>query len=321
MIFMSFRFMQPKSRVNIEKSEESQRVLETLSNYLDGNIEEPMRFLVRFWKDQIAVVTYKELRSIIKDEDVPETIMNHWFQDYSKLISERMTPVWKQSMAAGYTSSPLAQELGGALNTAEAGVREWLLSRSAELVTNCCQEQKEAIRYLVSEATINYQMTPVETARYIRPTIGLTKPQAEANLKHYQAIKEQLKTEHPRMKAENIEKKARHSAARYAEKQHRYRAETIAQTEVAKGFNEGNDAFVREAIKKNLMPKMNKVWVVANTNACEICKRMAGMTIEMDSKFSTDYGKKTKRTVTASIPPAHPRCRCAVKYVEVREDE
>lgn len=316
---MSFRFVQPRSRVHIEKSEESQRVLSVLSDYLDGNIEEPMRFLVRFWKDQVAAVTYAELRSIIEDEDVPEQIMDDWFHDYSTLISEKMTPVWEESMKAGYLSTPLAQRLGGTLNTAEKEVREWFTTRSAELVTNCCREQKNAIRYLVSESTMSHHMSPAETARYIRPTIGLTKPQAAANLKHYNTVKEQLAKDHPRMKPESIEQKARHSAARYAEKQHRYRAEMIAQTEVAQAFNQGNDTFVRNAVGRGLMPKMKKEWITANTNACAICKSLEGKSVGMDDNFSAEHGKKVIRAVTVSIPPAHPKCRCAVKYIESRE--
>ena len=62
---MAFRFMKPKSRARpIKKSEESQDVLDKLQEYLDSALEEPVRFLVRFWRDQAAVITYKELRRI-----------------------------------------------------------------------------------------------------------------------------------------------------------------------------------------------------------------------------------------------------------------
>ena len=47
--------MRARSRM-IKKSVESQKVLEALDNYLESNLDEPMKWLVRFWKDQAAVM-------------------------------------------------------------------------------------------------------------------------------------------------------------------------------------------------------------------------------------------------------------------------
>lgn len=52
--------------------------------------------------------------------------------------------------------------------------------------------------------------------------VGLTERQAAANLKYYNSIKERLTTDHPRMKPESIERKAREAASKYAERQQRY---------------------------------------------------------------------------------------------------
>ena len=71
------------------------------------------------------------------------------------------------------------------------------------------------------------------------PGIGLTKGQAKANLRYYENMVATLKKDHPRMKPESIEKKAREAAAKYAERQHRQRAMTIAQTENAFAYNWG----------------------------------------------------------------------------------
>ena len=49
------RKIRPRSRT-VKKSEESQRVLDALDAYLEGNIDEPVRWLVRFWQDQAAVI-------------------------------------------------------------------------------------------------------------------------------------------------------------------------------------------------------------------------------------------------------------------------
>ena len=58
------RKIRPRSRA-VKKSEESQRVLDALDAYLEGNIDEPVRWLVRFWQDQAAVMLYRELRELV----------------------------------------------------------------------------------------------------------------------------------------------------------------------------------------------------------------------------------------------------------------
>lgn len=317
---MGFRFKLPKVRRPIRKNEKSQIVLDKLREHLDNGAEEPIRFLVRFWSDQSVVITYAELRDIVESEDAPEKILNDWFQDYSKLIAERITPLWVASMMEGWRSNPLFQEMeiDFEFRTSERNVRRWLMERAAELVTNCGEEQREAIRYLVAECA-NHQMATAETARYLRATIGLTRQQVEANLKFYRSVKERLREEHPRMTTATIEKKARRAAARYAEKQHRYRAETIARTEMATAYHQGNDQAVRQAMEQGLMPEVKKVWSTADDDkVCAVCRTLEGMEVEMDADFSVETGVKVKRTMAAKLPPIHPRCACAVKYVEVK---
>lgn len=318
---MSFHFKLPKVRRPIRKSEESQRVLDRLREYLDSGAEEPMRFLVRFWSDQGTAITYKELRSIVENEDVPEETINDWLHDYSKLVAERITPLWTASMIAGWKSNPLFEdmEIDFEFRASEENVRRWLTKRAAELVTNCGEEQREALRYLIAES-MNHQMAPAETARYLRATIGLTRQQAAANLNFYQTVKERLKADHPRMSSESIEKKARRAAAKYAEKQHRYRAETIARTEMATAYHQGNDEAVRQAQEQGLMPEVRKVWSTADDDkVCAVCRALEGMEADMDAEFSVKTGVKVKRTMAATLPPMHPRCACAVKYVEVKK--
>lgn len=315
--YVTLAFIRPKSQVRVRKNEESQKVLDTLDEYMNGAVEEPMQFLGRFWEDQEVAITYAELREIIENEEVPEDIMEAWFVDYSNFISQRITPLWESALIAGSNSNTALGAIEGfVFHTSETGVRLWIANHTAELVTNCCEEQRKAILYLVGES-VNYNMAPAELARYIRPTIGLTERQAAANLKHYNHVKEQLRNNHPRMAQESIERKARHSAARYAERQHRYRAETIARTEIVTAYHEGNDAAVRQAIKQDLMPRMKKVWSTARDDkVCSYCAALEGVEVEMDSGFTAKSGK---RSITVVLPPAHPRCGCAVKYVEVKE--
>lgn len=311
---MAFRFMKPKTRIiPIKKSEEDQEVLDKLQEYLDSALEEPVRFLVRFWKDQAAVLTYKELRKIAVNEEFPEEIMKDWRQDYSRLLRDKMTPVWEEAVKAGIQSNPVLQ--GMRFNTREL-VGDWITEHTAEMVTRVTDDQVKAIRYIVGES-VTYKMGADETARYIRPIVGLTEQQTAANIKYYNNIKEQMAADHPRMKPESIEQKARDAAAKYASKQHRTRADTIARTEIITAYHEGNDRGVRECISDSRLPKMKKVWSTSlDAKVCSACQALEGVELDMDGEFSAKSGR---RIVTTSIPPLHPRCACAVKYVESRD--
>lgn len=161
---------------------------------------------------------------------------------------------------------------------------------------------------------VREEMSPGELARVIRPCIGLTERQAQANLRYYNSIKEQMRKDHPRMKEETIVRRARDKALKYAEKQHRYRAETIAQTELAEAYSAGAHNGIIQAQEKGYIGHVRKVWVTARQeNVCRFCEAVEGVSKEMEEYF--DVGK----CGTVLFPPAHPRCRCVVKYVEVKE--
>ena len=287
------RKIRPRSRA-VKKSEESQRVLDALDAYLEGNIDEPVRWLVRFWQDQAAVMLYRELRELIIGETDPESLFDIWFQDYSKMLSEKMIPVWEQAFLEGWKNNSLFCGAEDVISS-ESWVRSWIVDHTGDLITNCCNEQVSAIRYLIAEAE-SLNMSSAETARYIRPTIGLTERQAAANLKYYNSIKERLTTDHPRMKPESIERKAREAASKYAERQQRYRAETIARSEIAQAYNHGADAFVREAVTAGNLPEMEKEWSTAlDGHVCASCAALEGAKIGMDDEFKTVSGERLQR--------------------------
>ena len=303
--------MRARSRT-IKKSVESQKVLEALDNYLESNLDEPMKWLVRFWKDQAAVMLYKDLREIVIGEADPQSLFDQWFSDYSVFLSSKMTASWESAYFAAWNSIAEFVALEEKISS-EIYVRDWIINRTGNLITNVCSDQVNAVRYLIAEAQ-SLGMSSDETARYIRPTIGLTERQAAANLRHYNSVKTHLKADHPRMKEESIERKARTAAAKYAERQQRYRAETIARTEIAQAYNAGADAFIREAMRHDLMPEMKKEWSTAlDGRVCKECQALEGVQISMDDSFETQSGR---RNVTVLLPPLHPRCKCAVKYVE-----
>lgn len=224
--------------------------------------------------------------------------------------------MWLEAIVAGQLSNAILDEIRGKefeFDATDEGIRNWIKDRGSEFVTNAVQEQKKAIQRLTMKA-VREDLSPNELARVIRPCIGLTERQAQANLRYYNHIKEQLRKDHPRMKEETIVRRARDKALKYAEKQHRYRAETIAQTELAEAYNAGAHQGIKQAQERGYIGHVKKVWVTARQdNVCKHCEAVEGVSKEMDEYF--DVGKCGR----VLIPPAHPRCRCVVKYVEVEE--
>lgn len=317
---MPFHFMKPKSRVRpFRKSEDSQEALDKLEEYVDSSQKEPTEALEEFWKAQITLLTYEELRKILADKDVPEALVVAWTHDYSRLVEDKVIPLWKESVEAGMQSNPILEEiLDEADFDASKLAEDWMKKHGAEMVTNMADEQIETIRQILEES-VYHKMSVEETARYLRPIIGLTEPQAQANIRYYNNFKTQLAAAHPRMKTESIERKAREAAEKYAVKQRRVRAETIARTELITAYHKGNDLAVREGIRTGKLPKMKKVWSTSRDDkVCKACMALEGTEIEMDEEFKAKSGK---RMISALIPPLHPRCACAVKYVESGEKD
>lgn len=128
------RKIRPRSRA-VKKSEESQRVLDALDAYLEGNIDEPVRWLVRFWQDQAAVMLYRELRELVIGETDPESLFDIWFQDYSKMLSEKMTPVWEQAFLEGWKNNSLFCGAEDVISS-ESWVRSWIVDHTGDFYKN-----------------------------------------------------------------------------------------------------------------------------------------------------------------------------------------
>ena len=284
MVKMTLIFHPPK-RVKKTKMDSGQEVLDKLQNYLEDNTGGVQKILCGFWEDQSDSITYQELRAAILAGCLSEEILKLWRQDYSRLVTSKLQDIWKQAMEVGSGSPKILEGLSFSFSTQETGVINWIQSRGAAFVTSCVDEQKMAVQSLLSKKMVE-RHTVDELSRMIRPCIGLTEGQAKANARYYDNIVKNLKKEHPRMKPESIRKKAREASQKYAERQHRQRAMTIAQTECAFAYNQGADESVRQAQEEKLLGVVKKRWSTAgNENVCDICRALEGVEIEMDEEF------------------------------------
>ena len=289
---------------HIQKNANKDRVLRLLQSYVDDNSPGLVRFLVNMWRSQGNAITYKELREAILSGEISGKYLEEWMQDYSRVITKHLYPAWLDAMGAAaaelertHTSwyfNPMAQ-----------GVRSWTDAHTAELITQVTTTQYDALQAVVQRAAVLEDMSVDELARAIRPMVGLTKPQAEANLRYYE-----------KLKASGVPKKrAQELSAQYAARQHRYRAMSIARNELADAYSAGSHEGTKQAMEAGYLPKMVKVWSTSmdEFRRCDACKALEGAIVGMDDDFV--YTSNAGRRTTALRPPLHPQCMCAVQYV------
>ena len=281
--------------------------LNRLQSFVDANEPRLAKFVHSFISDQGDSITYKTLREAILSEELPKEVLESWQQAYSGFVLDTMMPQWEKAFEAA------AQELAEKYPTyyfdsTAAGVRTWNITNAARFVTNCTQEQIKGLRSVIRRATelAAEGMNTDELARVIRPMVGLTARQTRANMNYYEKLIENGMSK----------EKAREKAIKYSARQHRYRAQMIARTELAFSYNHGKYNAVLQAQEQGLMGKCRKRWNCADTDStCEYCRSLDGKEIAMDE----DFNIQTNLTAVnvKKVPPAHPQCMCLIDYIEI----
>ena len=294
-----------------KKSKAGKDALAKLNDYLNANTAAPMYWLAGMWTNQQNAITYKELREAIKNGYMDEATLQAWQQDYANFVAVHLQPVWEAAAAAG-AAAIAAQATGGWIFDAMGdGMTSWISTHGAEFVTAVSNDTRAAIQALIGAGTTG-QYTVDELARAIRPLVGLTQPQATANLKYYTTVRDNLLANNPTMKQATAEKRAKDAAMKYAARQHRYRAYTIATTETAFAYNFGYSEYIRQAQAAGYMGDGYLVVdTAADDDVCPVCAAMEGKQIAIDQP--ADHPLFPGQTM---IPPLHPRCRCATHFEE-----
>lgn len=294
-----------------KKSKAGKDALKHLNDYLNAATPEPMYWLHSLWGNQQNAITYKELREAIKNGYMDEAALQAWQQDYANFVEVHLKPVWEQAAAAG-AAAVAAQATGGWVFDAMGdGVRTWINAHGAEWVTAVSADSRQAIQALIGAGVTDLYSID-ELSRAIRPLIGLTAPQAAANLKYYTQVRDNLLANNPNMKQATAEKQAKDAAMKYAARQHRYRAFTIATTETAFAYNFGYSEYIRQAQAAGYMGDGYLVVdTAADDDVCPICSSMEGKQIAIDQPAD-----KPLFAGQTMIPPFHPRCRCATHFEE-----
>lgn len=182
----------------------------------------------------------------------------------------------------------------------------WAANEAGQLIREISDGQREMVKDLISRAQLS-GISPGDVAREIRNGIGLTSGQAQWVSNFYE--RNLTANIANGMSVAAATDKAQAAADRYQEQVHRYRANTIARTEIMRANSEGRKEAWGQGVEGGWIdPGAQKEWI-AEADACEICEPLSGMRVPLNEEFPE------------GDPPAHPNCRCDLLLVdEVPQD-
>lgn len=281
--------------------------LRALRAFLNKKEPELVYLLQNVWRLQGKAITYKELREAILSGYIDQGILDEWQQDYARFVTLYLQPMYIEAMEAAVKKLSRKYPLF-AFDPMAEGVKKWTDIAGAKFVTNSTNEQIAAVRHVVSRAAQLHDMNVDHLSRAIRAMVGLTRPQARANLNYYTKM----------IQSGMPEKKALERSIRYSARQSRYRGYMIARTELAFAYNKGEQIGVVEAVNQGMMGETVKVWCTADDErVCEICGGLEGKTVALTDGFNFPTRLRATEPTIDQTPPAHPHCRCAVLYREI----
>ena len=292
--------------------------------FLDENEPRTVFFLQRLWKNQANAITYKDLREALLSGEINTEWFGQWQQDYSQFVAEHLQPLWISAMQEA-AERQKEKSSGWKFDAASEGIKRWTSRRGAAFVTNSTETQIKALRAAVHHIAGSSQNVD-ELAKLVRPMIGLTKPQTIANANYVKQLQEKKL---PPKRVANL-------AAKYAARQHRYRAQMIARTELAFAFNQGTLEWARQAQAEGYLGKAVKVWHAAldelpsrstsrsrskrkRGRCCDVCRNLHGTEVPLDEPFPFQTCLSDPDARLA--PPAHPHCRCAIDIKEIEPSQ
>ena len=279
------------------KARKPQQTLNDLDAWLKTLGDEPVKWLAREVQSW-GQFSYDELAAAIEAGRLDDLI--DWQNRYAEVVNGTLAPMWLKAIEEASKKATRGMIV---LSDSNDYVKAWVNSHGGELITRLAEESRKAIMNVILRGQ-GLRMAPRDIAKEVRPLIGLTNRQVEANQNYRQKVYERYREHGASERIAN--ERADKAALKYAGKQHRYRAESIVLTENAFAYNRGAHMGVSQSIADGLMGRCEMVWTTAGTN--RVCGRCMALK-------DTVVGHTDESGVT--LPPLHPRCRCAIMYREI----
>lgn len=176
---------------------------------------------------------------------------------------------------------------------------EWAARHGAATVAAVDAGTRAAIRGVIDRA-LRADRPPREAAAAVRELIGLTDRQARA-----------VESYRTGLVAQGLgPSRVDRLATVYRDRLVRYRAQTIARTEMSLAINRGTQEAWRAGVAAGgLPPTLRRRWVTADDErVCGFCGPLDGAIVGLEEPFVGGG----RRPMALLLPPAHPRCRCSL---------
>jgi len=247
------------------------------------------RSSLALWRSLAAALTVEQVDAVISLGALTaetQAVLTAGVADFAAgPLAER----WRSSLRAGSRAVDTSFEL-----LSRERVNDWIRRRSATLIVQQTEQQRAAVRALLSSSAEGDRRV---LSAALRATVGLTERQARALATLSNALVED---------GAPVERR-RAILERAASRAQRIRAQRIARTELASAFNGGVEESIAGALDSGAISgNVVKTWRRQNDerSKCDVCKNLDGDSVALGSTFAGGF----------ETPPAHPNCRCVLLY-------
>lgn len=205
-----------------------------------------------------------------------------------------LTQISRQAMGLGGKITAKTVGLEGAFDVTNEMAIDAARTISANLANVLKKSVARTIGSIIQDAVSGVD-SPYETVKRIQSEIGLTPAHAQS-----------VKIYRQNLINSGVDKaRAIKQAEAYAKRLLKYRARTIARTEVSIAVNVGQLEFWKQMLSRGSLPANTKrVWIAElDGKVCGVCKPLNGELASIDGYWVTAGG-------SFDIPHAHPNCRC-----------
>lgn len=245
-----------------------------------------------------ATVSNKELETVmaIGSMAAVRSFLDHIRKEqrFSKPFARRLFPDLGRTVAQSMGTEFKHQ--GWILKPQTTYIKHYLDTYGLSRIKDLSETTIEGLRQAL-EINIVQGIDPRAASRMIRPQIGLTARQSGAvNRRYFKMLEDGIRPDVARARAQ-----------RYHDHLLRYRADTIARTELVSAQNHGKLEAWNEAADEGLYNKAASVkeWSAA-ADACDECLDLDGERQRLDEPFSAGV----------MCPTLHPRGRCSMNLIQ-----
>lgn len=216
--------------------------------------------------------------------------------DLERFVNDDYTAVAGSSFTRARAA--LERRIGSAVDEEALRARRvsWLATRAGELIPSFNAAMRASLRRALARYAEDDELSNAEIARSVRGIIPLDERSAAAVLRHRKRLEAPGELT-PRQIERAVRIKAR--ALR------NLRARRIVDTELARAANEAGLEIVKLAIADGLIQDARKVWYTReDERVCKVCGPLHEVSRRVSSSFPGGH----------VAPPAHPSCRCLLRY-------